>query len=194
MGESSMYGITSLLQAWSRGDDEALSKLTGLVYDDLDRLAHFYMAKERSGHILDDTGLIDETYLRLAKLRELDWKNRKHFYVVCSRLMQRILTDYARSELCQKRSNGTDQIPFDESRFVAQDKAPDLAALVDALEQLATKDERKAKVVQLRFFGGLSVAETAEVLAISARTVNDDWKFAKAWLLRELDRGSFNGH
>lgn len=193
MDGSSASGITILLQAWGDGDDQALEKLTSLVYEGLDRLAHFYMARERTGHILQDTALINETYLRLSKLREIDWKDRKHFYVVCARLMQRILTEYARSELCRKRGGEAERVPFDERLFMAQDRRTDLVALEDALNDLAKVDERKTKVVQLRFFAGLSVEETAEVLEVSQRTVNEDWKFAKSWLLRELDRGNGNG-
>lgn len=193
MAESSAFEITSLLRAWSDGDDHALENLTFLVYEDLNRLARFYMAQERTGHILQDTALLDETYVRLTKLREIDWKDRKHFYVVCAQLMQRILTDYARSELYEKRGGKADHVPYDEHLLLIQDRRTDLVALEDALNQLAATDERKAKVVQLRFFAGLSVAETAEVLAVSKRTVNDDWKFAKAWLLRELDKRSGNG-
>jgi RNA polymerase sigma-70 factor (ECF subfamily) len=193
MPESSVSGITLLLRAWREGDDQALEKLTSLVYEDLDRLAHFYMAHERTGHILQDTALIDETFLRLAKLRVIEWKDRKHFYVVCAQLMQRILTDYARSELYQKRGGNADHVPLDECGLPAQERRTDLVALEEALNHLATIDERKAKVVQLRFFAGLSVEETAEVLDVSKRTVNEDWKFAKSWLLRELDRGDGYG-
>jgi RNA polymerase sigma-70 factor (ECF subfamily) len=192
MDGSSASGITVLLRAWGEGDDHALERLTFLVYENLDRLAHFYMARERTGHLLQDTALINETYLRLANLREIDWKDRKHFYVVCARLMQRILTEYARSELCRKRGGHAERIPFDERLFLAQDRRTDLVALADALDDLAKADERKAKVVQLRFFAGLSVEETADVLEVSQRTVNEDWKFAKSWLLRELDGGSCN--
>ncbi len=193
MDGSSASGITVLLRAWGDGDDQALEKLTALVYENLDRLAHFYMARERTGHILQDTALINETYLRLANLREIDWKDRKHFYVVCARLMQRILTEYARSELCQKRGGEAERMPFDERLFVAEDQHTDLVALEDALSDLLAVDKRKGEVVQLRFFVGLSVEETAEVLKVSQRTVNEDWKFAKLWLLRELNKGNNHG-
>jgi RNA polymerase sigma-70 factor, ECF subfamily len=193
MDGSSASGITVLLRAWGDGDDHALERLTFLVYENLDRLAHFYMARERSGHILQDTALINETYLRLANLREIDWKDRKHFYVVCARLMQRILTEYARSGLCRKRGGDAERIPFDERLFLVQGRRTDLVGLGDALDDLARVDERKARVVELRFFAGLSVDETAEVLEVSERTVNEDWKFAKSWLLRELDRSNGNG-
>jgi RNA polymerase sigma-70 factor, ECF subfamily len=188
MSEHQTAGITSLLHAWRDGDDEALNRLTPLVYDHLDRLAHFYMVREQTGHILQDTALISETYLRLAKLREIEWKSTTHFYVVCAQLMQRILTDYARSELYQKRRGREGMVPFDEQEFLAEQLGADLVALEDALKDLRAVDGRKAQVVQLRFFVGLSTKEIAEVLAISERTVDNDWKFAKLWLFHQLSR------
>ena len=151
------------------------------------------MLRERTGHILQDTALINETYLRLVKLREVGWKDTTHFYVVCARLMQRILTEYARSELSQKRGGEAEWVPFDERLFMSQDQGTDLVALEDALNDLAAVDQRKAEVVQLRFFVGLSVEETAKVLKVSQRTVNEDWKFAKLWLLRKLGNGNNHG-
>lgn len=187
---ASQTEITLLLRAWWGGDDQALAKLTTLVYEHLDRLARHYMAREKPGHILQDTALINETFLRLVKLRRIEWKDRAHFYVVCAQMMQRILTDYARFELYQKRGGEAEHVPFEESRFIKREASTDLVALEDALRALAATDERKALVVQLRFFAGLSVEETAKALRVSERTVNGDWKFAKLWLLRELDKGN----
>lgn len=193
MDGPSATGITALLRAWGEGDDQALEELTFCVYEHLDHLAHYYMLRERTGHILQDTALINETYLRLVKLREVGWKDTTHFYVVCARLMQRILTEYARSELSQKRGGEAEWVPFDERLFMSQDQGTDLVALEDALNDLAAVDQRKAEVVQLRFFVGLSVEETAKVLKVSQRTVNEDWKFAKLWLLRKLGNGNNHG-
>jgi len=190
---ASQSEITLLLRAWGDGDDQALGKLTALVYEHLDRLARHYMAGEKPGHILQDTALINETFLRLVKLRRMEWKDRTHFYVVCAHMMQRILTDYARFELYQKRGGEAERVPFEESRFMKREERTDLVALEDALSALAATDQRKAHVVQLRFFAGLSVEETAKALRVSERTVNDDWKFAKLWLLRELDKGNDRG-
>ncbi len=197
MDGPSAVGITALLRAWGEGDDQALEKLTPLVYEHLDHLAHYYMARERVGHVLQDTALINETYLRLVKLREVDWKDRAHFYVVCARLMQRILMQYARSELSRKRGGEAECVPFDERLFMNPGTdlgaLEDVLALEDALNDLFAVDRRKAEVVQLRFFVGLSVEETAEVLGVSQRTVNEDWKFAKLWLLRRLDKENNHG-
>jgi RNA polymerase sigma factor (TIGR02999 family) len=193
MDGSTESGITLLLHAWADGDSHALDKLTPLVYEQLDRLAHFYMAREKNGHLLQDTALINETYLRLSKLRDLDWRDRRHFYLVCARLMQNILIDYARSELQKKRGGDAQRVPLDERLIDSRYLSGELIALDDALKRLAATDERKAKVVQLRFFAGLSVEETAEVLGVSKRTVNEEWKFAKAWLFHELGKGNRHG-
>lgn len=190
----SSSGITTLLCAWSNGDDQALEQLTSLVYRELHRLARSHMARESPGHILQSTALISEIYLQLGNFRETNWKNRTQFFGVCSQLMRHVLTDYARSRLQVKRGGEAQQVPFYENLKVL-DRDPDavLIALDDALHTLAAFDSRKSQVVQLRFFGGFRVEETAEALGISEKTVRREWESAKLWLLRELDRGKKNG-
>jgi len=156
------------------------------VYDQLHAAARRYMAGERPGHTLQATALIHETYLRLISVRRVKWQNRAHFFAICARLMRRILVDFARSRGYQKRGGGATDVNFDEAFIVSSDPDVNLVALDDALRTLAAVDERKSRVVELRFFGGLSVEETAEVLNVSVDTVMRDWKLAKAWLLREL--------
>ena len=178
--------ITRLLKAWSEGNDEALEKLTPLVYQELHRVARRYMAAERPDHTLQTTALIHEVYLRLVDARDVNWNDRAHFFAVCAQLMRRILIDFARSRHYQKRGGGARRLPLDEAPLVSAEPPADIMALDDALKTLARVDERKSRVVELRFFGGLSVEETAEVLKVSPETVMRDWKLAKAWLLREL--------
>ena len=182
----STHEITDLLQAWSRGDDQALESLTALVYEELHRAAKRCMSRERGGHTLQTTALINELYTRMIDLRQVSWQNRAHFFAVCARLMRRILTDFCRSRQYLKRGGAAQRISLDAAPVVAQEARRDLLAIDDALNQLAVVDKRKSQVVELRFFGGLSVKETAEVLKVSPRTVMGDWKLAKAWLLREL--------
>ena len=183
-----------LLRAWSNGDDRALERLTSLVYGELHRLAQCYMGRENPNHILQSTALVNEVYVQLANLREVDWKNRTHFFGVCSHLMRHVLTDYARSRLYLKRGGDARQMPFDENLGVPDhDPGAVLIALDDALHDLAALDERMSQVVQLRFFGGFSVKETAEALGISEATVKREWESAKVWLLRELKRGKKSG-
>jgi RNA polymerase sigma factor (TIGR02999 family) len=186
MDASSASGITVLLRAWSEGNDDALDKLTPLVYAELYRLARSYMNQEGPGHELQNTALVNEVYLRLARIRKVEWQNRGHFVATCAHLMRRILTDCARERLYQKRGGVVQQLPWVESLIVSQQPQRDVLALDEALKTLATLDSRKSRIVELRFFGGLSVAETAEVLNISEGTVKRDWKLAKLWLLREL--------
>ena len=162
-------GITQLLRAWGDGDQQALEKLTPLVYNELHRVAHRYMADERASHTLQTTALVNEVYLRLVDVRGVSWQNRAHFFAICARTMRRILIDFARSRQYQKRGGEAVSVTLD-----------------DALRGLGKLDPRKTQVVELRFFGGLSVEETAEVLKISLDTVMRDWKFARAWLAREL--------
>jgi RNA polymerase sigma factor (TIGR02999 family) len=178
--------VTELLLAWRGGDDAALEKLTPLVYDELKRLARHYMAGERPGHTLQATGLVNEAYLRLVDSRHVQWNDRAHFLAVSAQLMRRVLVDYFRSRSFQKRGGGVRALPLEEALELSAGQDPDLIALDDALKALAAVDERKAKVVELRFFGGLSVEEAAFVLHVSPDTVMRDWKFAKTWLLREL--------
>jgi RNA polymerase sigma-70 factor (ECF subfamily) len=189
----STHDVTVLLQAWSRGDDEALQKLVPLVYRDLRQAARRYMVGERSDHILQTTALVNEAYLRLVDVQKVSWKNRAHFLAMCAQLMRRILTDFARSRGYQKRSGKLNRVTFTEALWVAPQSDTDLAALDTAMKKLAAVDERKSRVVEMRFFGGLTVQESAEVLKVSQDTVMRDWKFAKVWLLRELNGEEHRG-
>ena len=178
--------VTQLLLAWNDGDEGALKKLVPLVYNELRRLAQRRMRLERPDHTLQTSALINEAYLRLADVRNVRWQNRAHFFALCARLMRRILVDYARTRHYAKRGGGAQPISLDESLPVAPERSPDLVAVDAALHALAEVDARKAQVVELRFFGGLTAEETAEVLKVSVETVRRDWKLAKVWLLREL--------
>jgi RNA polymerase sigma-70 factor, ECF subfamily len=193
MGVPQLNEVTGLLRAWSAGDEEALQKLTPLVYQELHRAARRYMAGERSGHTLQATALINEVYLRLIDAKSTDWQNRAHFFAVCAQLMRRILTDFARSRRYQKRGGGAAHMPLDEAVVVGSEPDSDLVALDDALKRLTLADERKGRVVELRFFGGLDIKETAEVLKVSNETVMRDWKLAKVWLLRDLSGAKRHG-
>jgi RNA polymerase sigma factor (TIGR02999 family) len=187
------YDVTALLQAWSAGDEAALEKLTPLVYDELRRTAHRYMAQERTGNTLQTTALVNEVYLRLVKASDVNWQNRAHFFAVCARMMRHILTDFARSRGYLKRGGNAGRVTLDEAVLAGCESPADIVALDDALEALNGFDERKSQVVELRFFGGLSVEETAEVLRVSEETVLRDWKLAKAWLLHELSGQKYYG-
>ena len=180
------HEITQLLQAWRRGDQGALDKLTPQVYRELHLAARRCMGRERDGHTLQTTALINELYLRLADLQLIDWQNRAHFFALCARQMRRILTDQARARRSHKRGDGAQAVLLDEALVVSPQPTADLVALDDALNQLAKVDHRKSQVVVMRFFGGLSVEETAEVLEVSPDTVARDWRLAKAWLMRAL--------
>jgi RNA polymerase sigma-70 factor, ECF subfamily len=182
--------VTQLLLAWSHGDRAALEKLIPLVYRELHRLAHRYMRQERPGHSLQPTALIHEAYLRLIHTPHVGWQDRAHFLAVCAQLMRRILVDYARSRGYQKRGGNLHLAPLEEAMAAAAEPTRDLVALDEALTALATLDPRKARVVELRFFGGLTVEETAQALKISSDTVLRDWSMAKVWLLRELAGGA----
>jgi RNA polymerase sigma factor (TIGR02999 family) len=191
---TSVSHITTLLRAWSSGDSGALDQLTPLVYGELYRLAQCQMAREKPDHILQNTALINEIYLQLSNLREVDWQSRSHFFAVCSQLMRHTLAGYARSRLYLKRGGDAQQVPFDENLGVPdRDPGSVLIALDDALHDLAAFDERMSQVVQLRFFGGFSIKETAEALKISERTARREWEAAKVWLVRELKRGEKSG-
>ncbi|HUI74664.1 MAG TPA: sigma-70 family RNA polymerase sigma factor [Candidatus Acidoferrum sp.] len=185
--------MTGLLISWGRGDEEALRKLTPLVYRELRQAARRYMAGERPGHLLQTTALVNETYLRLVGAQKVSWQNRSHFLAICAQLMRRILTDFARSRSYQKRSGKVTRVFFDEALLAGPKMDTDLAALDEALNKLAAIDQRKSRVVEMRFFGGLDVKETAEVLKVSPDTVMRDWKMAKVWLLRELSRDARHG-
>jgi RNA polymerase sigma factor (TIGR02999 family) len=178
--------ITQLLRAWGDGNQAALDRLMPLVYAQLRQAAHRYMARERRGHTLQSTALVNEVYVRLAKAREMRWQDRVHFFAISAQMMRRILTDHARARQYAKRGGGAQVVSLDEAPEVSPKPRADLVALDDALNHLAAVDERKSRVVELRYFGGLSVEETGEVLKVSPETVMRDWKLAKAWLLREL--------
>lgn len=181
------HQVTTLLQAWSTGDEHALQQLIPIVYDELRRVAGRYMAGERASHTLQTTALIHEVYVRLVDVKSASIRNRAHFLAICARLMRNVLVDFARSRRYEKRGGGAVHVELDEALHVSAMPDPDLVAVDEALERLAAFDGRKSQVVELRFFGGLSVEETAEALGISPETVMRDWKLAKAWLLRELD-------
>jgi len=183
---SASHDVTHLLARWKDGDEAALEQLVPIVHDELRRLAQRQMVRENPGHTLQPTALVNEAYLRLVNLTQMQWQNRAHFFAMAARLMRRILVDFARSRGYQKRGGGAKQVSFTHALAVAEGQPTDVVALNDALDALAQVDERKSQVVELRFFGGLSIEETAEVLSISRETVKRDWKFAKMWLLRYL--------
>jgi len=184
--------VSELLRAWSDGDRAALDNLTPIVYGELRRLARRYMKGERSGHSLQTTALVNEAYMRLVDYKNMQWQNRAHFFAVSAQLMRRILVDHARRHNL-KRGGDMLHVSLDEAAMVGSGKDADLVALDDAMTALAQLDPRKVQVVEMRFFGGLSVEETADVLKISAVTVMRDWRTAKAWLYRELNRGTSDG-
>ncbi len=178
--------ITQLLLAWGSGEEEAFEKLAPLVYAELHALARRYMAGERPGHTLQTTALVNEAYLRLIETSRVQWQNRAHFFAVSAQLMRRILVDFARSRNYAKRGGAAQRLSLDEAPPVAVERGADLIALDDALTALSAFDPRKAQIVELRFFGGLTEDETAEVLKVSSDTVTRDWRLAKVWLRREL--------
>lgn len=190
MGLASAHDITQLLKAWTEGDREALENLTPLVYQQLHRVAQRYMAGQRPGHTLQTTALVNEVYVRLVDCSQVNWQDRAHFFAVSAQLMRRILIDFARSRGYQKRGGGLPHLSLDEAPSVCNEPDPNIVALDDALKALAEVDDRKSRVVELRFFGGLSVEETAAVLGVSPETVGRDWKLAKMWLLHELSEGN----
>jgi RNA polymerase sigma factor (TIGR02999 family) len=180
--------ITRLLVAWGEGDESALAELTPLVHAELRRLAHRYMGGERAGHTLQTTALVNEAYVRLIDWKSVRWQNRAHFFGVSAQLMRRILVDFARARGNAKRGGGAQRVELDEAGNLPDDKGADLVALDEALHSLAELDPRQSKVVELRFFGGLTVEEAAEVLKVSPATVRRDWGLARVWLLRELSK------
>jgi len=188
--------VSGLLAEWSGGNEAARDALIPLVYDELRRLAGHFMALERSGHSLQATALVHEAYLRLIDQRQVRWQGRAHFFALASRMMRRILVDYARSRHYAKRGGAAPRVSLDEAMIVSEEKTQDVIALDEALTRLAAIDFRKSQVVELRYFGGLSMEEIAEVLKISAVTVRRDWSTAKAWLYRDMrgaQRASANG-
>jgi RNA polymerase sigma factor (TIGR02999 family) len=188
MSAQSRQDVTELLMAWGNGDKDALSRLTPLVYEELHRLAEGYMRREHAGHTLQTTALVNEAYIRLVDSSRVRWQNRAHFFAVAAQLMRRVLVDFARNRRYQKRGGDWRQVTLGEGLGLATTLDSDLVALDEALEGLAKLDPRKARVVELRFFGGLSLEETAEAMQVSTDTVGRDWRAAKAWLMRELKR------
>lgn len=180
------HRVTQLLVQWGEGDEAALHELIPLVHDELRRMARRRMAGERRGHSLQASALVNEAYVRLIDARQVKWQNRAHFLGIAARLMRQILVDAARSKRSLKRGAGAMRVTLDDARIAASDPGPEVLALDEALKALAGFDERKARVIELRFFGGLSVEETAATLAVSVDTVMRDWKFARAWLAKEL--------
>jgi RNA polymerase sigma-70 factor, ECF subfamily len=188
MAAPSSVQLTQLLLAWSQGEQAASQKLIPLVHDELSRLAHHYMAGERTGHTLQTTALVNEAYLRLVDSSLVRWQNRAHFFAVSAQLMRRILVDFARARNYQKRGGGAQRVTLDEAMVISEARDVDFVELDRALGELAAVDARKSQVVELRFFGGLTEVEAAEVLKVSPETVRRDLRLAKTWLLREMDK------
>jgi len=183
---SSQQEVTQLLKDWSGGDEGALGKLIPLVQPELHRLAHHYMSRERTGHTLQTTALLNEAYLQLVDDPKRNWQNRTHFMAAAAQLMRRIIVDYARERRSLKRGGGALKVSLDEAALVTEKQSEELLALDEALERLGVQDPRKRQIVELRYFGGLTVEETAEFLKLSHRTVKREWRMAKAWLYRAL--------
>jgi RNA polymerase sigma factor (TIGR02999 family) len=182
--------VTQLLVAWGKGDELARDQLMPLVYEELHRLAHRYMKRESPGHTLQTSALVNEAFVRLVDQKNVRWQNRAHFFGIAAQMMRRILVDYARSRNYAKRGGGATEISLDEALIVSDERSAEVVNVHEALERLAEFDRRKSQIVELRFFGGLSIDETAEVLNVSPGTVMRDWTLAKAWLRREV---SFDG-
>jgi RNA polymerase sigma factor (TIGR02999 family) len=190
MSEGAPADVTRLLLAWSDGDEAALEQLIPLVHAELRRLAARYMAREHRGHTLQTSALINEAYLRLVDTRGVRWQNRAHFFAVSAQMMRRILVDFARARGNRKRGGGVERVSLDEAIVAAPERSRDLLELNEALERLAALSPRQSRVVELRYFGGLTEEEMAEVLSVSSRTVRHDWGLARAWLYRELTQGT----
>lgn len=180
------HDVTQLLVAWSNGDEAARDQLIPLVYEELHRLAHRYMNRERPGHTLQTSALVNEAFVRLVDQRDVHWQNRSHFFAISAQMMRRVLVDYARSRQYQKRGGDAVQVSLSEDLNVSDEQTAEVVALDDALKSLATFDQRKCQIVELRFFAGLSIEEAAQVLGISPGTVMRDWTLAKAWLRKEI--------
>jgi RNA polymerase sigma-70 factor (ECF subfamily) len=186
MTEAPTHQVTQLLIDWSNGDQSAFDRLMPLIDEELRRLAHRYMSRERAGHTLQTTALVNEAFLRLVNRKNLQWQNRAHFFGLAAQVMRTILVDHARSHASAKRGGGTRNLELDEAMLVSQQKASEVIALDEALKQLALIDPRQSRIVELRFFGGLTVEEAAEVLHVSPVTIKREWSIAKAWLYQEL--------
>jgi RNA polymerase sigma factor (TIGR02999 family) len=183
---ASRHDVTELLRQWRSGDEEALDKLTPLIYDELHRLAHQYISRERPGHTLQTTALVNEAYLRLVEQNDVDWESRAHFFAVSAQLMRHILVDYARQHAAAKRGGEFQKVALNGEVIVSRERAAELVALDDAMHALHEIHPRRSKVVELRYFGGLNNKEASQVLKVSETTIERDWRFAKAWLYREL--------
>ena len=188
MTRPSTHEVTELLIEWSNGDKAALDKLMPLIHEELRRLAHHYMSHERPGHTLQTSALVNEAYLRLVNRKGVHWQNRAHFFAIAAQLMRSILVDHARSHAYAKRGGGARKIGLDEAMIVSQERAAEVLALDDVLKKLANFDPQQSRIVELRFFGGLTIEETAEVLDLSTATIKREWTAARAWLYRELNR------
>jgi RNA polymerase sigma-70 factor, ECF subfamily len=178
--------ITKLLQSWARGDQEAFEKLMEVVIEELRRLARSHLRRERAGHTLQTTALVNEAYIKLAGQNRVHWQNRSHFFAIAAQCMRRILMDYAKTRRRQKRGGAAQQVSLSDSSLISAEQSEELLTLDDALKKLATQDERKSKIVELRYFGGYSMEEIAEILNLSEITVARDWRLARAWLRREI--------
>lgn len=186
MNSPAPHDVTELLVAWSDGDQAARDRLMSVVYEELHRLARRYMRRESPGHTLQTSALVHEAFLRLVDQRNVHWQNRAHFFGIAAQMMRRILVDYARSRSNAKRGGGAQKLSLDENLVVSQERSAEVVAVHEALEELTKFDARKGQIVELRFFGGLSIEETADVLGVSPGTVMHDWTLAKAWLRREI--------
>jgi RNA polymerase sigma factor (TIGR02999 family) len=184
--DPSPHEVTQLLVAWSNGDQVARDELMSVVYQELHRLAHHYMQRESPSHTLQTSALVNEAFVKLVDQRNVHWQNRAHFYGIAAQMMRRILVDYARSRGSAKRGGGARELSLDEELIVSDERSAEVVALDETLQRLAEFDPRKSQIVEFRFFGGLSIEETAEVLAVSPGTVMRDWTLAKAWLRREM--------
>ncbi|QQS47563.1 MAG: sigma-70 family RNA polymerase sigma factor [Acidobacteriota bacterium] len=188
MSKHSTQDITQLLLAWGEGDQAALERLMPLVYEEMRKIARRYMVRQRPDHTLQTTALVNEAYLRLIDSSKVKWQNRAHFFAISAQLMRRILVDFARARMNQKRGGGVQKVVLDEALTISAEPSEELVALDDAMNELAAIDKRQSQIVELRYFGGLTEEETAEVLDISTRTVRRDWSLARAWLYRQLNQ------
>jgi len=188
MVQKSTHEVTQLLIEWSNGDKAALDKLMPLIYDELRRLAHHYMSREQPGHTLQTTAVVNEAYLRLVNRKHVHWQNRAHFFAIAATLMRSILVDHARSHASAKRGGGdVRKVALDEAMIISEERAAEVVALDEALGQLAEIDPRQSRIVEMRFFAGLTIEETAEVLSLSPATIKREWSTAKAWLFHEMN-------
>lgn len=190
MDDREQLHITQLLLDWSEGNEAALEQVAPLVYGELHRLAHHHMNRERAGHTLQTSALVNEAFLRLVDQRNVKWNNRAHFFAIAAQMMRRILVDYARSHLYAKRGAGAVHVSLDQAGLISKEPSAEVTALDEALTTLESMDRRQARVVELRFFGGLTIKETAEVMEISVDMVKREWSTAKAWLYREMSNGN----